>query len=361
MSSRSNSSEAVDIDAPQQPVDDWLGPLPDVDCGEDLEYDAFFLELVQAVAGKPESQFAPAEPPVWPQVRDLCEGLLTRTRDLRVALYWVRAKVNLEGIEALPEGLRLLRSLLDRYWEQLHPALDPDDGDAFARIGVLGSMDTLDGLLGDVRQAALTTDRRLGGLRTRDVEIALDQLVARADESPPSASQIQGMLGDMPDLAARLQATCTQGRSQLLVIQRLMNDKFGADQAVDVKSLRHMLESIQSMLPDSDVESAGTSHDAGDASNGNAATSTATGARSASGPLSINSRQDAIKAINAVCAYLERSEPTNPAQLLLRRAERLIERNFLQLIRDLAPDAVAEVARIMGIDPDTIGREDERY
>jgi type VI secretion system protein ImpA len=40
--------------------------------------------------------------------------------------------------------------------------------------------------------------------------------------------------------------------------------------------------------------------------------------------------------------------------LLLRRAERLIEKNFLQLVRDLAPDAVAEVARIMGVDPDSV-------
>ena len=36
-----------------------------------------------------------------------------------------------------------------------------------------------------------------------------------------------------------------------------------------------------------------------------------------------------------ICAYLERSEPTNPAQLLLRRAERLIDKSFLQLVRDL--------------------------
>jgi len=63
---------------------------------------------------------------------------------------------------------------------------------------------------------------------------------------------------------------------------------------------------------------------------------------------------DAIKALQMVRAYLERSEPTNPAQLLLRRAERLIDKSFLQLVRDLAPDALSEVARIMGVDPDSI-------
>jgi type VI secretion system protein ImpA len=39
---------------------------------------------------------------------------------------------------------------------------------------------------------------------------------------------------------------------------------------------------------------------------------------------------------------------------LLRRARKLINKNFLQLMRELAPDAINEVARIMGVDPDSI-------
>lgn len=337
-----------------QPVDGWLEPLDGNPCGEDLEYDPSFLELDQAVAGKPETQFAAAQPPSWPEARGLAEDLLARSRDLRVALSWARAKINLDGLEGLPEGLRLMHGLLDRFWDGLHPGLDPDDGDAFARISVLGSLDKLDGLLGDVRQALLINDRRMGGLRTRDVEIALDRLAARPDESPPTAGQIQGMLGDMPDLAARLRSTCEAGRQQVLALQRLMNDKFGIENAVDVKALRGMLEAIESLLPDPDAQGDDDDGEPGTTDDG----APRPGRRGGGGPMSIESRQDAIKAINLVCAYLERSEPTNPAQLLLRRAERLIEKNFLQLVRDLAPDAMAEVARIMGVDPDSIGRDD---
>ena len=69
---------------------------------------------------------------------------------------------------------------------------------------------------------------------------------------------------------------------------------------------------------------------------------------------SVDSRQDAVRAIELVCVYLERNEPTNPAQLLLRRAARVIDKNFLQLVDELAPDAVKDVARIMGVDPRSI-------
>ena len=65
-------------------------------------------------------------------------------------------------------------------------------------------------------------------------------------------------------------------------------------------------------------------------------------------------REDAVKAIDLVCQYLERTEPTSPAQLLLRRAQRLIDKNFLELVKELAPEALNEVAKIMGVDPDSV-------
>jgi type VI secretion system protein ImpA len=63
----------------------------------------------------------------------------------------------------------------------------------------------------------------------------------------------------------------------------------------------------------------------------------------------IETRTDALRAIDMVCEYLERTEPTNPAQLLLRRARRLVNKNFVELVRELAPESLNEVARVMGL------------
>ena len=332
----------------------WLEPLPGDACGDDLEYDAAFLELDQAAAGKPETQFAPAEPPQWQQVREAAEGLLDRTRDLRVALLWGRASLNLDGLVALPAVLQFLNGLLDGFWDEVHPRNDPDDGDTFARLSVLGSLDKLDGLLGDVRQALLLNDRRLGGLRVREIEIALDRLPARADESARTAGQMQGMLAELPDLAERIRTIGTDSLEAMKPLQRTMNDRFGMDQAVDLRAMRGMVDALKLVLPDD----AGADGQPGDQDAGSDADTGGHAAvvprRGGGGMHSIESRQDAIKALQMICAYLERNEPTNPAQLLLRRAERLIDKSFLQLVRDLAPDAVAEVARIMGVDPDNI-------
>lgn len=335
----------------KQALSGWLEALPGDATGADLEYDPTFLELGQAVAGKPETQFGAAEPPAWPVARELAESLFGQTRDLRVAMLWSRAVINLEGLEGLAKALYLLHGLLENFWDELHPRPDPDDGDTFARMSVLTGLDSLDDLLGDVRQSQLIFDRRLGSLRMRDVEIALDRLAARPDDSGTTAGQITGMLGDMPDLNERLKQAVDDSLQGLKSLQSLMNDRFGIGSAVEVKNLRLMLTGVQSLLPDA-VETAGDASEEGsDSSEGGAATTRRGGG---GGMGSIESRQDAVRAINLVCAYLERWEPTNPAQLLLRRAERLIDKNFLQLVRDLAPDAVNDVARILGINPDSL-------
>ncbi|MEO7708687.1 MAG: type VI secretion system protein TssA [Caldimonas sp.] len=336
-------------------VDSWLQPLEGDACGDDLEYDPAFLELDQAAAGKPETQFGPAEPPQWAQVLELAEGLLGRTRDLRVGLLWGRAVLNIDGLEALAPTLRLIHGFLDRFWDEVHPRNDPDDGDTFARLSVLGTLDKLDGFLGDVRQVQVLNDRRLGGLRIREIEIGLDRLPARPDESVRTTAQIQGLLTDVPELGDRLRTCQVESIEAVKELQRVMNDRFGLELAVDLRALRGMVEALKLVLP----EPVGEDGSAGEGS-GNAEQQDGGGVRSAGaarrggGLQSIESRDDAIKALRMICAYLERSEPTNPAQLLLRRAERLIDKSFLQLVRDLAPDAVSEVARIMGVDPDSI-------
>jgi type VI secretion system protein ImpA len=68
----------------------------------------------------------------------------------------------------------------------------------------------------------------------------------------------------------------------------------------------------------------------------------------------VTSREEAMRAIDMVCEFLERTEPSNPAPLFLRRARQLVNHNFLQLMKELAPGQMAEVARIVGIDPDSV-------
>ena len=115
---------------------------PDSPCGDDLEYDAAFLELERIAQGQPERQMGdavlPAEPPEWPRVRALASELFGRSKDLRVANLLLQSNVALDGLDGLADGLLLVRELLGQYWDGVYPLLDADDdNDPTFRINAL--------------------------------------------------------------------------------------------------------------------------------------------------------------------------------------------------------------------------------
>jgi type VI secretion system protein ImpA len=62
----------------------------------------------------------------------------------------------------------------------------------------------------------------------------------------------------------------------------------------------------------------------------------------------IGSRQQVVEALDKICAYFERHEPTSPVPLLLQRAKRLVNMSFLEIIRDIASSAVDQVDALRG-------------
>ena len=326
-------------------VDTWIEPLPGAACGENLEYDEEFREMEKAAAGRPATQFDPEDvPPDWRAVLGHTQSLFERTRDLRVAAYWTRARMRLEGVATLPEGLRLMHELLSRYWDELHPL--PEDGDAYARVNALNEMSSLAGMLGDLRDSLVLSDRSVGELRGRDVEVALGALEPRSGDTAFSRSSVEQMLRDVAQSNPELRDFPAQALAKVAELQSLMRERVGYASAPDFQPLVTTLTGIRDVMPS--AEGAASEGEGGDgAGDADGDAPRRGGGRSLSG--SIESRNDALRAIDMVCEYLERTEPTNPAQLLLRRARKLVNKNFVELVRELAPESLNEVARVMGL------------
>ena len=214
-------------------------------------------------------------------------------------------------------------------------------------------MCSAEGLLGDLRACLIISNRSIGELRGRDVEIALGRLEARDDESPPGKSQVEDMLRDAVADAPALASFAASSLGTLERLGELMRDRVGYESAPDLQPLQDMVSGIASLMPSSDGERSNGADESSYDSGGDAAASARSSGRGLGDQ--IDSRDDALRAIDMVCEFLERTEPTNPAQMLLRRARRLVNKNFLELVRELAPEAVGEVARIMGVSADEMG------
>jgi type VI secretion system protein ImpA len=197
----------------------------------------------------------------------------------------------------------------------------------------------------------------VGELSFRDIEIALGKLSPREDDKGMGRGQVSQMLEAALGVDAHLREQLEQSQALLKRLHALLRDQVGIERATDIRPLHELLQGVLQCLPE--TAATGGSSEASDSeadTDGGGAAETPSGVapKKAGLPNALHTREDALRAIELVCDYLERTEPTNPAQLLLRRARKLINKNFLQLMRELAPDAINEVARIMGVDPDSI-------
>jgi type VI secretion system protein ImpA len=331
----------------------WCQSLADADapCGPDLEYDNDFLALVQAATGKAETQFAPAEAPDWPAVVQMAESILDRSRDLRVAVLWLRGLVRLHGWSVAASGLALIQSLMREQWDHVHPLPDPDDGDPYGRVNALAILVDADGLLGDLRATHVFADRAIGEITGRSVEVAAGLSLAYDGDPDISSAVLERMLADALHKEPALRSWCEGALSGAHELAQEMRERLG-DDAPSMAPLLALLKAMNALLPpqssDSDTDESAVD---GDVSSDEGGTQTGSG-RGLSG--SVRTREEAIRAIDLVCEFLERTEPSNPAPLYLRRGRELISHNFLQLMKILAPEALNEVARVVGVDPDSI-------
>ena len=68
-------------------------------------------------------------------------------------------------------------------------------------------------------------------------------------------------------------------------------------------------------------------------------------------PGELRSREDAVRMLENICEFIERTEPANPAPLFIRRGQRLMTKNFVEIIQDLAPESLNQIKQITGFEP----------
>ena len=55
-----------------------------------------------------------------------------------------------------------------------------------------------------------------------------------------------------------------------------------------------------------------------------------------------------LRVLDKVCEYYGRYEPSSPVPVLVRRAQRLVSKSFMEIIQDLSPDSVRQIEVISG-------------
>ncbi len=324
-------------------------------CGLDLEYDTEFGEIERSAQGKPEQQVGdsviPKQEADWASVKKLTLSIFGRTKDLRLAVHLTRSLLQLEGFVGLNEGLALIKGLLERYWDNVHPQLDPDDNnDPTIRINTLSTLSDPESMLQAIRESILLVSPVFGRISFRDILIANGKLTlsSNSDEKIIDIATIDGafMDADVEVLQATADAI-SQSIESANLIESLTMDKVGSMQMLDFSGLSNLLKEVQKIMNeqlgrrgvvDSEVSK--------NAEEDIPTVSSTESAIAISGQ--INSREDVIKALDMACKYFKQHEPSSPVPLLLERAKRLVTMDFMDILRDLTPAGVTQAEEIGG-------------
>jgi len=353
----------MDIEPLLQPVS------ADAPCGEDLSYDAGFNELETLAKGKEAQQFSgsenpewavAAEEPDWRVVRDKCSELFARSKDLRLAVLLTLALLKLEGIAGLRDGLTLVQRLVREQWEGVYPRLDPDDNnDPTERINIIAGLAKPLAAFGDpmrfierIRVAPLTNSVQMGRYSLADItQIGLP---AGSSATPPTPAQVEAAFRDtnVDDLSAVSAATLAT-KTTLADIDNALMEYVGAGNAVNFDDLNNVLDEVQSTLDPylPRDESASLDSLLSEVQGTDASGAPATGRRGGGGAFSgeIQSRDDVVRIIDQICEYYRVNEPGHPVPLLLRRAQRLVDKDFMALMEDLMPESLGPLGNIIGL------------
>jgi type VI secretion system protein ImpA len=336
-------------------IETLLSPVSEaLPSGDDLEYDPAFTALEASAQPKAEQQFGdtviPAVEPEWRSLINDATDLLQRSKDVRVAVLALRAATRTQGINGFSLGLTLLLELLERFWDTIHPQLDAaDNNDPTMRLNALAPL--ADGnsgciVLRDLYDCVIGTSRTVGAIRVRDIAIASNKLAATSGDAGYTMGQIEGALQDIrADQPEALEAAA--GTAALVQkLEALLEAKTGRGDHIDLKPLRN----ITHLLRQKCSAAGGTVQD-DDVPVDEAAN--AMGAARPGGAVrgEISTRQDALQMLDKVILFLERTEPGNPAPLLIQRAKRLVGVSFMDIMNDLAPDALGSIQNITGKPP----------
>jgi type VI secretion system protein ImpA len=314
-------------------VETLLAPIStEQPCGADLEYDPDMLALQQAAAGKPERAVGDtviaAQEPEWREVASRSEALLRRTKHLGVAVQLARASCNQLG-----------------YVGAVYPLLDSDDGSATMRLNTLASFTVADdGIARDflhaMSYAPLDVSLGRAGLRVRDLMLAFGAAKPENGESAPTgeavAAALRDLLGKRADLAQSLQ----DGHAHAQAIKSVLDGR-APTETPDLSALVKLTQAVSNAAGkvQGRAEREGAEAPAVSAA---AAGTLAVGA--------LRTRDDCVRALDQVCDWFAKNEPSHPAPYVIQRAKKLVKMNFLEIIRDLAPDGMRQVEDVVGKD-----------
>jgi type VI secretion system protein ImpA len=282
-----------------------------------------------------------ASEPDWRGLRELCLATLEESKDLRVVAHFMAAAIRLDSLADVLRIYPLIDTWLSRYWDTVYPLIDDD---AIMRRNALTLFADRVGIVDALRRMPLVSDQRFGSFCVRDLDIASGVLV----QKEPGATQVStdlihaALTAADPRALRDLSSCVTAAATALQSVETTMLTRAGgSDMVPEFDAVAQTLRRMQEMLAPHVI----AAPESGPVEAGSVDAPVSSGAAVGT----VSSRQDVLRALDAVMTYYVRSEPSSVVPIVVERAKRLVSMSFLDALADVAPDVVDPVKQALGL------------
>lgn len=283
----------------------------------------------------------------WTLIKQDCENFLRQqAKHLRPAVILSVAELELSGFDGFAGGLLLIRTMLERFWDDLYPSVKyggEQRADCFLTFCQPGAhSDLLRAILRLSRQPIFSGEAIVSSASILAAEAAWAEKVKKATNQGKEeevseqekekfflgirTSAAQTTLGDRQLIEDSLQRII----QEVTGIQSLLSEKIPNDlpswkpllaKCGEIRAQLAKFPPVVATLPSAEPTPA---------------TSTARSLVRSNPPALVaeaaSEKEEALRGLERASLYFERYEPSSPVPVLLRRAQKLIDRNFLDII-----------------------------
>lgn len=280
-------------------------------------------------------------PPDWEEIKNRSLEALQKSKDLRLLVHLGTALLRTDGLPAFVDTVNVASRWLEEYWGETYPQVD---GDGILRRSALNCFADPVAVIDALRRTPIVRSRQHGAFSLREIDVASGQVPPAAGEARKDEAQVNAAFGTIPveDLTA-LEQRVAGAVASLKSIDEKMRAEVGTEAAPSFDLLSTQLAKIDRLLRAQLALRPGGAPLEGAESDGG-------GQAAAAAPVGvIRSREDAIRSLEAVAEFFRRNEPSSPVPLFCDRAKRLISKDFLEVLADVAPEALGSAKAASGV------------
>jgi type VI secretion system protein ImpA len=362
------SAEVIDFEG-------LLAPIPGENpAGEDLRADPAYDSIYRQVrSARDKARTAEIgrisgddESPDWRPILELApKAIAQRSKDLTMAAILTEALVRQHGCAGLRDGLRLIRELVERFWDHLYPM--PDEDGMLTRVAPLTGLNGEEGdgvLMAPIFQVPITEGNTYGPFNVFEYRKALEvdgiedpekQMSLLGEPGAVSKAMFDTAVSETSAEFARCLAeditACGEEYGQLCeaLDQRCGRDESGYLLAPPSSNIRHVLEEFQEHVRNIyahllEVPGEGESE---------SGEMVEVGAAEGGVPSQVRTREEAFRALLRAAEFFKRTEPHSPVSYALEQAVRWGRMPLPELLSELIPEESVreQLFKLVGIRP----------